>query len=50
MYLVAPYKIDEVEQRYTFKGAKAVCLRSEKEPTLKGKNLLPMGVNSFLLK
>ena len=30
--------------------SKSFCLPSEKGSTLKGKNLLPMGVNSFLLE
>ena len=30
--------------------SKVICLRSEKESTLKGKNLLPKGENSFLLE
>ena len=37
---------------YTFRGGNPVklfCLPSEKGPSLKGKNLLPLGANSFLL-
>ena len=38
---------------YTFKGDNSVkmgCLLSEKSSSLKGKNLLPLGANSFLLE
>ena len=38
--------------QYIFMGGnsvKIVCCRFEKESTLKGKNLLPVGANSFLL-
>ena len=38
---------------YTFRGSNSgrnVCLPCEKGSTIKGKNLLPLGSNSFLLK
>ena len=38
---------------YIFKGDQSdkwILLPSEKGPTLKGKNLLPIGANSFLLE